>query len=63
MLSNVPVVQAGDVLLVAFKEPQPLEDLERFDEQIKEYLPGVRVAFMEGVTGLAVFRPGDGEGE
>jgi hypothetical protein len=63
MLSNVPVVRAGDVLLVCFEKPQPTCDLERFEGQIKECLPGVRVAFMDGVSGLAVFRPGAAEAE
>lgn len=57
MLSNVPVVRAGDVLLVCFEKQKPTSDLERFEGQIKECLPGVRVAFMEGVSGVAVFRP------
>lgn len=57
MLSNVPMVRAGDVLLVCFAEEQPLDVVERFTEQVQEYLPGVRVAIMEGVSGLAVFRP------
>lgn len=57
MLSNVPMVQAGDVLIVCFEKEQPLSDLERFEKQVKECLPGVRVAVMEGVSGLAVFRP------
>lgn len=64
MFSNVPMVRAGDVLVVCFEKPQPLSDLERFTERVKEYLPGVRVAFVEGVAGLAVFRPdatADGE--
>lgn len=57
MLSNVPMVRAGDVLVVCFAEEQPLDVVERFTEQIRDYLPGVRVAIMEGVSGLAVFRP------
>lgn len=57
MLSNVPMVRAGDVLLVCFADQQPLDVLERFTGQVEEHLPGVRVAVMEGVTGLAVFRP------
>lgn len=57
MLSNVPMVQAGDVLIVCFAKEQPVAVLERFEKQVEEYLPGVRVAVMEGVSGLAVFRP------
>jgi hypothetical protein len=57
MLSNVPMVRAGDVLVVCFAEEQPLDVAERFTEQVQEYLPGVRVAIVEGVSGLAVFRP------
>jgi hypothetical protein len=60
MLSNVPVVRAGDVLLVCFEKHQTEADAQRFTEQAQECLPGVRVAFMEGVTGLAVFRPESG---
>lgn len=58
MLSNVPVVRAGDVLLVCFDRLQTEEETRRFREWTEEYLPGVRVAFAEGVSGLAVFRPG-----
>ncbi|MGA6223479.1 hypothetical protein ACPESV_24475 [Streptomyces umbrinus] len=57
MLSNVPVVRAGDVLLVCFDKPQAEDDLEKFRVQAEECLPGVRVAVVEGVSGLAVFRP------
>lgn len=57
MLSNVPMVQAGDVLIVCFAKEQPTDVLERFEKQVKEYLPGIRVAVMEGLSGLAVFRP------
>ena len=57
MLSNVPMVRAGDVLVVCFEKHQTEADLERFTQQAQECLPGVRVAVMEGVTGLAVFRP------
>lgn len=57
MLGDVPVVRAGDVLLVCFGSQRTKEEDERFQEWTGEHLPGVRVAFMEGVTGLAVFRP------
>lgn len=57
MLNNVPMLRAGDVLVVAFAEHQPDDVLERFTEQVRECLPGMRVAVMEGVSGLAVFRP------
>lgn len=57
MLSNVPMVRAGDVLVVCFTTQQPLDVMERFTEEMREHLPGVRVAVVEGVSGLAVFRP------
>jgi hypothetical protein len=63
MLSNVPMVRAGDVLLVCFEKRQTEADAKRFTDSVLECLPGVRVAFMEGVTGLAVFRPDATEGE
>lgn len=63
MLSNVPMVRAGDVLLVCFANEQPMAAAQAFVDRVQEYLPGVRVAFVEGVTGLAVFRPGEMEGE
>lgn len=63
MFSNVPVVRAGDVLLICFEKQQTEADAERFAEQAQEALPGVKVALMEGVTGLAVFRPETAEGE
>jgi hypothetical protein len=61
MLNNVPMLRAGDVLIVAFAEHQPDDALDRFTEQVQECLPGVRVAVMEGVSGLAAFRPGCAE--
>jgi hypothetical protein len=63
MLSNVPMVRAGDVLVVCFEKEQPQDVVERFTEQVQECLPGVRVAIVEGVTGLAVFRPEAPTGE
>lgn len=63
MCSNVPMVRAGDVLLVCFEEQQTDAAAQRFTEQVQEALPGVKVALMEGVTGLAVFRPDTAEGE
>ena len=63
MFSNVPVVRSGDVLLVCFEKQQTEADAQRFAEQAQEAFPGVRVALMEGVTGLAVFRPEATEGE
>lgn len=57
MLSNVPMVRAGDVLVVCFEKRQTEADAQRFVDMAREMLPGVRVAFMEGVSGLAVFRP------
>ena len=63
MLNNVPMLRAGDVLIVAFDRQQTEEDMKRFSDGLKEQLPGIRVLFMEGVSGLAAFRPGDTEGE
>ncbi|BCM70870.1 hypothetical protein EASAB2608_06204 [Streptomyces sp. EAS-AB2608] len=57
MFGNVPMVRAGDVLLVCFAAEQPADTAQAFADQVHKYLPGVKVAFMEGVTGLAVFRP------
>lgn len=57
MLSNVPMVRAGDVLLVCFEKQQALADVERFEAELRKCLPGVRLAVVEGVTELAVFRP------
>ncbi|MFJ5967895.1 hypothetical protein [Streptomyces sp. NPDC093060] len=59
MLNNVPMVRAGDVLLVCFEKQQTQADTERFEAELRDCLPGVRLAFLEGVTGLAVFRPDD----
>ena len=57
MLSNVPVVRAGDVLVVGVGKNVFESDLDRFVSILQESLPGVRVVVMENVTGLAVFRP------
>lgn len=61
MLGNVPMVRAGDVLIVCLGTETSRKDQDLFWEQIKDGLPGVRVAFMENVTGLAVFRPDCGD--
>lgn len=58
MLSDVPVVRAGDVLVVCFEKRLTETDTQRFLDMARDVLPGVRVAIMEGVSGLAVFRPG-----
>lgn len=58
MCGNVPMVRAGDVLLVCFERQQTEADAERFTKAVLECLPGMRVMLIEGVTGLAVFRPG-----
>jgi hypothetical protein len=63
MLNNVPMLRAGDVLLIAFEGQQTEEDTKRFVAELTAVLPGVRVAFMEGVSGLAAFRPGPPESE
>lgn len=63
MLSNVPVLRAGDTLIVCFGRETSQKERDVFWEQIREGFPGVRVAFLENVSGLAVFRPGVVEGE
>jgi hypothetical protein len=57
MLSDVPMVRAGDTLIVCVSASMTVKDAEIFTESIQRGMPGVRVAFMENVTGLAVFRP------
>lgn len=57
MLANVPMVRAGDVLIVCFEKRLAETDTQRFVDMARDVLPGVRVAFLEGVSGLAVFRP------
>ncbi|BBC35277.1 hypothetical protein SGFS_065710 [Streptomyces graminofaciens] len=57
MLSNVPMVRAGDVLVVCVERHLTEMDTQRFVDMASDVLPGVRVAFLEGVSGLAVFRP------
>ena len=57
MLSDVPMVRAGDVLVVAFEEHQTEAATRQFVDMVNGWLPGVRVAVMEGVSGLVVFRP------
>ncbi|MEU3527557.1 hypothetical protein AB0E62_27425 [Streptomyces sp. NPDC038707] len=59
MLSNVPMVRAGDTLILCFEKPQRNDDLKRIADEVTAVLPGVKVAVMEGVTGLAVFRPSE----
>lgn len=61
-MDNVPMVRAGDVLLVCFAHEPTVKEAEALSEQMRECLPGVRVAYMTQVTGLAVFRPEAEEG-
>ncbi len=56
MLANVPMVRAGDVI-VCFEKRLAETEIERPQQRNSLVLPGVRVAFLEGVSGLAVFRP------
>lgn len=57
MLSNVPMVRAGDVLVVGVANHWSEAQSQAFADQMLEALPGVRVFLLEGVTGLATFRP------
>jgi len=54
------LVRAGDTLVVCFAQRQSEAETNAFVERVQEGLPGVKVAVLEGVSGLAVFRPGDG---
>lgn len=53
------LVRAGDTLVVCFAQQQSEATTAAFAERVKAHLPGVKVAIVEGVSGLAVFRPGD----
>lgn len=55
------LIQAGDLLVVCFEKPQLDSALGRLGAEMQTAMPGVRVAFVEGVSGLAVFRPGSDE--
>ncbi len=56
------LIQAGDLLVVCFEKPQMDSVLDRMHAEMQTAMPGVRVAFVECVSGLAVFRPGsDGQ--
>ncbi|MET9012324.1 hypothetical protein ABZX74_15600 [Streptomyces olivaceoviridis] len=59
MLHNIPMVRAGDTLILCFEKPQRDDDLKRIAEEVTAALPGVKVAVMEGVSGLAVFQPNE----
>lgn len=62
-MGDVPVLRAGDTLIVSFGREVSDRDRDAFARQVEEGMPGVRVAFLENVTGLVVFRPGAAEGE
>ena len=66
MTKEPTMVRAGDTLLVCVAHQVSNEDAERLIEDLQRGLPGVKVALMEGVTDLAVFRPAppvvDGDG-
>lgn len=61
-MNDPEMVRAGDTLIVCVSVAMTIEDMDRFTESIQERMPGVRVAFMENVTGLAVFRPEEPRG-
>ncbi len=61
-MDNVPMLRAGDTLIVSFGRETAQRERDAFLKEIQEGLPGVRVAFLEGITGLAVFRPEVPEG-
>lgn len=62
-MDNVPILRAGDTLIVSFGREPDRAERDAFWKQIQEGLPGVRVAFLENVSGLAVFRPDMQEGQ
>ena len=55
------IVRAGDTLVVCFTHQQTESEMDAFARRVEEVLPGVRVAVLEGVSSLAVFRPGAAE--
>lgn len=55
-MDNVPMLRAGDALIVSFGRETAQKERDAFLKEVQEGLPGVRVAFLEGITGLAVFR-------
>ncbi|MCG0065025.1 hypothetical protein L0F81_17270 [Streptomyces tricolor] len=59
MCSNVPMVRAGDTLILCFEKPQRDDDLKRIADEVMAVLPGVKVAVVEGVSGVAVYRADD----
>lgn len=59
MTMDPMLVRAGDTLVVCFAERQSEAATDAFAERVKAHLPGVKVAIVEGVSALAVFRPGD----
>lgn len=57
MLNDIPMVRAGDTLILCFEKPQRDDDLQRIANEVTSVLPGVKIAVVEGVSGVAVFRP------
>lgn len=60
---STAVVRPGDTLVLCFEKPVTDTQVERLREQAREALPDVRLAVIEGVKGLAVYRPADSAGE
>ncbi|MET7437809.1 hypothetical protein ACFYQQ_01190 [Streptomyces sp. NPDC005496] len=55
------LVRSGDTLVVALAHAETEATLREFTSRLKEALPGIRVVVLEGVAGLAAFRPGPPE--
>jgi hypothetical protein len=51
------VVRPGDTLIVGFHPALSLDQSNAIKERIAESLPGVRIAVMDQVAAMTVYRP------
>jgi hypothetical protein len=56
-LSNARIVQPGDKLVLGFRKPLGMAEVDRIKQRVAENLPGVEVVIVDDITGMAVYKP------
>lgn len=58
-IDSIALVRPGDTLVVAFRNSVNVQEVDEMREQFEERCPGVKVAIIDNVSGMAVYRPGE----
>jgi hypothetical protein len=56
LIGTALVIRPGDRVLIGFSERYTAEQAAHVQGQLREHLPGVKVAFIGPVTAMAVYR-------